>query len=137
MREIKFKVWDITFERMKLTGIGLNKGVLYGDDVVILQYTGLQDKNGKEIYEGDILQWQLPWQSKPTGSKEIVRWMESGAWWPCYGTNMVGATIIGNTYENPDLLKDSTPKVQEMRFADNPNKAMKELVQQIIEPTKE
>jgi len=69
MREIKFRVWDKRHKEMcSVTDIqlwcnhvhysqddsGIGKGN-YPDDVEIMQYTGLTDRNDKEIYEGDIL----------------------------------------------------------------------------------
>lgn len=72
----------------------------------VMQYTGLKDKNGKEIYEGDIL--QNDWNH----NKFIVEWGEGeyphqsdadstvNKWNVKYG----GCEIIGNLYENPELI---------------------------------
>jgi hypothetical protein len=67
----------------------------------LMQYTGLKDKNGKEIYEGDIVRqgetitsiiWESPGfiMEKPTLVSEKIKPIE----------------IIGNIYENPELLKE-------------------------------
>ncbi len=76
-----------------------------GQPVEIKQYTGLKDKNDKEIYEGDILKgWLLDYDT----SSSVVEWSDSG-WSP----NIEGecevywddCEIIGNIYENPELVK--------------------------------
>lgn len=75
------------------------------DGYSIMQYTGLKDKNGKEIYEGDILDDNKPW---------VVKSSTNGAWMLDYANGsgekylypiMQHLEIIGNIYENPELLK--------------------------------
>jgi uncharacterized phage protein (TIGR01671 family) len=108
MRPIKFRTWDkIAKMFCQVPGAVAidNNGVLYPvatepeTDIVIQQFTGLLDKNGKEIYEGDWVTWNT------TKYKHRVE-MKEGCW-------KVGATIlgrlkevevIGNIYENPSLL---------------------------------
>ena len=84
-----------------------------GEDVILMQSTGLKDKNGKEIFEGDILDYK--------GRKALVRWHGSYAsfiyrfvdelqkrnteWKPLYLAYMK-CEIIGNIYENPELLEE-------------------------------
>ncbi len=83
-----------------------------GEDVILMQSTGLFDKNGKEIFEKDILDYN--------GRKAIVKWHGSYAsfiyefvdelqnrtteWQPLY-LSYYHFEIIGNIYENPELLE--------------------------------
>ena len=128
-REIKFKAWNKEANRFSKP-FTLKSDVLnYTDDdglgivksltnEIILQYTGLKDKNGKEIYEGDIL------ERVDTKQTFLVIWNKD-----CYLVRMIYDSwlnknvlnhkkdgslnfmttfeieIIGNIYENPELIE--------------------------------
>ena len=73
------------------------------------QFTGLHDKNGKEIYEGDILESYCSECSK--GRQDVVRFVSNGFWCgtddDLWMPNSEYCEIIGNIHENPELLEDS------------------------------
>lgn len=85
---------------------------------VIEQYTGLKDKNGKEIYEGDIIQEEIDFNSKMTDGifKYKVYWDEEELCWALehIGNESIhhelwqcnfSTEVIGNIHENPELLE--------------------------------
>lgn len=105
-RVIKFRAWDRVLERMLIPKFIGNGNNFCSDDLMavtgvieLLQYTGLKDKNGKEIYEGDII------GSNMNGQRQCheVRWVDESAKWSMYWYD--DPEIIGNIYENPELLE--------------------------------
>lgn len=138
MREIKFRVWDKNLKEMNyddIEDIGQDDywydgetevwNVLHDANTgqerfILMQYTGLKDNNGKEIYEGDVLRL---WRSiskngikrggyyKPLIVKYCDTWcqfvVEDYSTKDKYGVwQQFGAfEVIGNIYENPELLE--------------------------------
>lgn len=114
MREIKFRVFS---EKEGMVYIKPNHWQWLGENVVnnpkekrwnVMQFTGIKDKNGKEIYEGDIF------QDEEDGAYNFVEWNDYFGGW---GTNewflpkdLVEQApyleVIGNIYENPELLNN-------------------------------
>ena len=103
MREIKFRAWD------KNEKIMIPADEFYFS-YEMMQYTGLKDKNGKEIYEGDILKIKIETMSQEW--QEIVKY-KSGYFTGvmretmdgCQQENIENMEVIGNIYENPELIK--------------------------------
>jgi hypothetical protein len=104
MRDIKFRAWGPKSKVMLDWPDIIDDFKYYVDhpSYRLMQYTGLKDKNGVEIYEGDILK-------APYFQTAAVEYMESGFWCKQGKHNMLpnltDAEVIGNIYENPELLK--------------------------------
>lgn len=90
------------------------------DDYILMQFTGLHDKNGKEIYEGDIVKWER--DDLTQGGDNIIHsygigfieWNETFAMFSfakvgkygCFQMEDNEYEVIGNIYENPDLIPE-------------------------------
>ena len=143
MRTIKFRAWDKEYEKMtyfddedyeynpplvfRLDQV-FKKNSNYDDyedfeynditdKVEVMQYTGLHDKNGKEIFEGDIVNCQ----TKYGKAKAIIKFIDGKfvAYWDskithpknghhiaCYDINK-RFEVIGNIYDNKELLNET------------------------------
>lgn len=115
MREIKFRAWDIDKQEYITCFDMSEEGCVWTQEpccspdypnVILEQYTGLKDKNGREIYEGDIVD---------DGFSNIckIRWSEDFTAFEAtnndgYVTRIWFAAkygeVIGNIHENPELL---------------------------------
>lgn len=131
MRDIRFRFWNPKTKVMDYApkaSLPINpfplNDIFFQLDGVYTQSTGLKDKNGKEIYEGDILLWQ-PGEIDPISKEfpfekcQVV--FHQGAWsrktaehieplldgWIEESEQLHDEEIIGNIYENPELLTDT------------------------------
>jgi len=113
MREIKFRAWNTDYHPKPIMEYFLwfdVRAIERLRDKELMQFTGLKDKNGKEIYEGDIV--GISGSSK----KPFIIWAEMkfncGCCSHVYGWEFVGSRfdfdekefeVFGNIYENPGL----------------------------------
>jgi uncharacterized phage protein (TIGR01671 family) len=114
MRKIKFRSWDVREEKMLGWDIVQNQyfyTIEQYPDYKVMQYTGFEDKNGNEIYEGDIIMYNEG--STESRSKMEVKWCDASFQLKAYKENWcydIGEclqstlVVIGNIYENPELL---------------------------------
>lgn len=109
-REIKFRMYHKDFGMSKpvsLQDLSLSTDARWIElNPIIMQYTGLKDKNGKDIYEGDVLLLLDPSWHKDIRIPVIY---DRGGYRAEFGTLYracnIGVEVIGNIYENPELLK--------------------------------
>ena len=120
MREIKFRAYDKKENKMFYSSMYQDKtSMAYGlsnflsecGDIedTLMQYTGLLDKQGVEIYEGDIIEY-MTGQLKHIPTKHKVTWLKDEARFSfgCKANTQYifyNTVVIGNIYENPELIQ--------------------------------
>ena len=120
-REIKFRAWDKSANRMMYAFfVGSVFGDIFGthniisdsrteidkmssDKYELMQFTGLKDKNGKEMYEGDIILYKSAPHQR--GEIRIIKWSNYNCSFGFTEKSCKNSSIIGNIYENPELIK--------------------------------
>lgn len=121
MREIKFRAWDKETKLMRYLGKDTHDSMTFmpsgemhyynlqngsgGDEYELMQFTGLKDKNGKDIFEGDIIHAESK-DGENVNYDEVVEF-KGGAYYPvCEVPEKENwFEVIGNIYENPNLLR--------------------------------
>ena len=111
MREIRFRAWDTDRKQMiPWTEIKYDvtfEEVFDNEFLEVNQHTGLKDKNGVEIYEGDILSY-FGFEYEVTFEESAFGWSEDGQFYAFaeMAIDEIEKTkIIGNVYENQELAK--------------------------------
>ncbi len=123
-REIKFRGWNTKTQTMldlkAITPLAMQSnlecdGVFlpFTEEVILMQYTGLKDKNGVEIYEGDIVAASIYGDEKPQvlpvdyrRSGFVIDYEDSESECVLVGEFVGNLEIIGNVHQDPKLLEN-------------------------------
>jgi len=121
-RQIKFRAWDEKRGMVTITSLNFANNGEFSGALPLMQFTGLKDKKGNEIYEGDII------QDSQTNMLNVIEWDDKGFWkefWdgfyfrkdgsldrtldrnhhsPIFANFPVRGIIIGNIFKNPEFL---------------------------------
>ena len=117
-KDFKFRVWTASSEMF----YGDTPFVSYVDqyhyqDCPVMQFTSMKDSEGTDIYEGDIVQYSTQHSGDTYSERCIVEYNPEFAWFCCktvkgHHRQTLGAhkhlevKVLGNIYENPELLED-------------------------------
>lgn len=113
---MKFRAWDGTefldSEYWKITNSGIENYYHEGQTLIVQQYSGLEDKNGKEIYEGDIVRYEVEIGEFVTreivfdygyfGLDRSTTKNKAQVLWPV----ACSVEVLGNVFETPELLNN-------------------------------
>lgn len=122
MRGLKFRTWNWVegrYDKNPCAFLTISGELTPSVNRIIEQYTGFKDKNGERIYEGDIIQEEIDFNSKMTDGvfTYVVEWDNDTLSYSLRGngnsihdelwqTNL-SRRVIGNIHENPELLGDT------------------------------
>lgn len=144
MKEIKFRAWNrvhqfmmewddfLDYEADQMAIVGNDYRIFNDDEFELLQYTGFKDRNGKEVYEGDLIKVRMFFHNLVTWNCDIRNESDEGfAYYKVifderqlsficelvsftkfkpknkFTTLHLGKMSIGNIYENPELLGEA------------------------------
>ena len=112
MREFKFRGYHLSTRTMlqeAVTG-DVFRWCQDGQELAIMQYIGIKDKNGVEIYDGDNVKFQVANSTPPDKFQDTVRYSELNAQFQLglFSFRMVYTSsleVIGNIHQNPELIE--------------------------------
>jgi hypothetical protein len=111
-REIKFRAWDKKTGKRKYPVMAITNNFLNSKVYIIEQFTGKLTANGQEIYDGDIVAFKFRGKDGSVFSYkgkiifDQYMWLAETEGGDVFSLNRIhGVQVIGNIFENPNLLK--------------------------------